>query len=104
MITGKNFAITTANLVRHEWLGLDCRVQTSTDAGRTGLRGRIIDETKNTLVVSTAKGPKTLPKAECTFAFALGAEMAVIQGKNACLTGIERIRLAGPATPKKWLA
>ena len=37
--------------------------------GFQGLEGKIMDETKNTFVLETVKGRKTVPKKECVFFF-----------------------------------
>ena len=39
------------NLVRHELIGLDVRVMRSQNRQLVGLKGRIVDETRNTLIL-----------------------------------------------------
>lgn len=76
--------ITAENLVMHELIGLVVRVSKSSDPGKKGISGTVIDETKNTLVVECAKkkGRRVLPKAECTFRFTLpGGELVEVDGR-----------------------
>jgi len=50
--------ITRFNIARHELIGLDARVSKSLNKQLVGLRGRIIDETRNTLTLK--QGPKQI--------------------------------------------
>jgi ribonuclease P protein subunit POP4 len=54
--------ITPFNLVRHELIGLDVRVLRSLNKQLVGLRGRIIDETRNTLTLKNGDRRVTIPK------------------------------------------
>jgi len=55
------------NIVLHELIGLDVKVVKSSDTLRRGVRGTVIDETKNLLIIDTGKGIKKVPKAGSTF-------------------------------------
>ncbi|HEV8595734.1 MAG TPA: ribonuclease P protein component 1 [Thermoplasmata archaeon] len=57
------------NLRKHELIGLGVQVSGSTDPSLVGLRGTVRDETRNTLVVETARGEKRVPKQGTTFTF-----------------------------------
>jgi ribonuclease P protein subunit POP4 len=50
------------NVTRHELIGLDARVSKSFNRQLVGLRGRIIDETRNTLVLERDTREVTIPK------------------------------------------
>lgn len=70
------------NLVMHELIGLVVRVSKSSDPGKKGISGTVIDETRNTLVVETRnnKGERrVLPKAECAFRFTLPGGEGVVE-------------------------
>jgi ribonuclease P protein subunit POP4 len=74
--------LTPANLVRHELIGLEAEVITSTNQSAVGIKGTVIDETRETIVIETAKGEKRLAKKECTFRFKLPSGEAVrVDGK-----------------------
>ena len=52
-----------------EFIGLKVKVVRSSGKDFQGLEGRIIDETKNTFVLKTSKGIKTIPKNGCLLFF-----------------------------------
>ena len=54
--------ITPRNLLRHELIGLECRVVKSLGPPCEGLEGVIVDETRNTLVLDTGSGEKVIVK------------------------------------------
>jgi ribonuclease P protein subunit POP4 len=59
------------NLARHELIGLSVLVVGSTDRGLVGISGRIVDETRNTLLVETERGTKRIPKSNTSLTFTL---------------------------------
>lgn len=64
--------ITPQNIMRHELVGLRVRVARSTHQGFTGLEGKVVNETKNTLTLEDREGrEKTIPKKTSTFHFKL---------------------------------
>ncbi|RLF25083.1 MAG: ribonuclease P protein subunit [Thermoprotei archaeon] len=74
--------ITPRNIILHELIGLYVRVIDSRNKYLIGLRGVVIDETRNTLVLSTDKGVKIVPKAVCSFEFRLPSGLLVrVEGR-----------------------
>jgi len=71
---------TPETLTRHELVGLPIRVVDAASADFVGLSGRVVSETTQTVVVSTASGEKRVPKSESVFEFALGEESVDEQG------------------------
>jgi ribonuclease P protein subunit POP4 len=62
--------ITPQNLVRHELCGLNVKIEKSTDPTQKGLKGRVIDETYNTLKIETEEGKgKNYSKEKLCFHF-----------------------------------
>ena len=53
---------TYSRVSRHELIGLDARVSKSFNRQLVGLRGRIIDETRNTLVLERGAREIRIPK------------------------------------------
>lgn len=90
---------TAENLPRHELIGLTVEVAESTDPGRCGVSGPVIDETRNTLVIETSSGDRTLPKAECEFAFRMEDLKVRVDGN--LLTGRPEERIS-KSLPGKW--
>ena len=88
---GKHYEITKQNLKNHELIGLDVVVSESSDPGRKGLKGKVIDETKNTIVILVGKEEKILPKKECVFSFDIG-EKVLVDGKEIIRKPEDRIK------------
>jgi len=55
------------NLHRHELIGLE--VEVTGRSGLSGLTGKIVDETRNTFLVESKDGVKTVPKKGNHFRF-----------------------------------
>jgi ribonuclease P protein subunit POP4 len=73
---------TRRNLPYHELIGLEVSVKEHSDPTLSGLTGRVVDETRNTLVIESVDGvERIVPKHGGVFVFKLGAR--------------ERVELAG---------
>lgn len=59
------------NLARHELIGLDVLVESNTEPGIVGLRGRIVDETRNTFLLETERKVLRIPKKNASLTFDL---------------------------------
>lgn len=59
-------------LPRHELCGLRVRVASAPNPGLVGVEGRVVHETRNTLVVATRAGERRVPKVGSVFEFELG--------------------------------
>lgn len=58
-------------LVKHELMGLDVEVVDAADPNQRGMHGRVVDETRNTLVLEGDGREVRIPKAGTTFRFAV---------------------------------
>lgn len=63
--------ITPQNILRHELIGLTVKVRDATNPALKGIRGTIVDETKNTLKILSPHGKLMIPKNTATFRFKL---------------------------------
>ena len=81
MLKAENYCITPENVIVHELIGLNASVQSS-DYNKSGLQGKIVDETKNTIILENKNGEKIIPKKEARFEVELGKEKATIEGKD----------------------
>jgi len=71
--------ITPQNIFRHELVGLEVVVVKSTHQDLIGIKGQVVDETRNTIKVEDSKGcEKLIPKKVATFRFTL-PENAVVE-------------------------
>lgn len=79
-------------LIHHELIGLDLSVKDSTNPDMIGLQGRVIDETRNTLVIESEGEEKVIPKSHSTFLFTLlNGEQVEVEGKLFILRPEDRI-------------
>jgi ribonuclease P protein subunit POP4 len=74
--------ITVDNLIRHELLGLEIRVNGSTNKNQNKLSGIIVNETKNTFVIYRNRKEKILSKNESNLIFNLDGNLVEINGKT----------------------
>lgn len=87
--------LTKRNVLRHELIGLDARVVNSSDSGLIGTYGRIIDETRDMLVIEQVDKPKIVPKVNSTFRIILpSGEEVEVDGARLVARPEERV--------KKW--
>jgi len=81
MFKTSNYQITGENLMAHEIIGLNAKVIGSSDKSRIGIKGKVVDETMNTLVIDSGKEEKTFPKKEIELRIDLGNESVDLDGK-----------------------
>jgi ribonuclease P protein subunit POP4 len=86
--------ISSQNVIRHELVGLDVLVSGAANPIHRALTGRIIDETKNLLVIETSTGIKRIPKTHSRFQLRLpSSELVEIDGSVMALAPEKRINL-----------
>lgn len=86
--------ISSQNVLRHELIGLDILVSGAANPAQKGISGRVIDETKNLLVIETKKGVRHIPKMHSVFRVCLsGRETVEIDGSVMVLAPEKRINL-----------
>jgi len=73
-------------LIRHELIGLTARISACTNGPMCGIKGTVIDESKNMLTLSNNDGRIMIPKNTCTFTFTLN---------DATLVQVDGYRLLG---------
>jgi ribonuclease P protein subunit POP4 len=69
--------ITPHNILRHELIGLQVRVLDALNPSVSGIQGKVIDETRNTLAIGTASETAMIPKEIATFRFHLPSGILV---------------------------
>ena len=67
------------DLIRHEFIGLEVEVIQAKNPSLIGIKGKIIDETKNTFTIKDHKTKKIL-KAQVTLLIKMGNETIKIEG------------------------
>ena len=91
MLKGEGYCISAENILSHEMIGLNVKVQ-SNDMNKNTIKGLVVDETKNTFVVETNSGEKIVPKNECVFGFQLGKDVAMVDGKKILYRPEQRLK------------
>lgn len=71
-----------------ELIGEEVEVVKSGCRDLQGIEGVVLDETRNTLVLSTAKGRKIIPKKSCVFR--VGENL--VEGKRLCHRPEDRLK------------
>jgi ribonuclease P protein subunit POP4 len=79
--------------VKHELIGLEVRVADASDPSHRGLRGRVVDETRNTLVLDVGGRELTIPKRGSVFLFQLDEEV-LIEGNRLLYRPEDRVKKA----------
>ena len=85
--------ISPQNVLRHELIGLDVLVSGASNPLHRGICGRIIDETKNLVVIMTITGVKRIPKMHTRFQLQIGSRIVEIDGSVMALAPEKRINL-----------
>lgn len=80
-------------LIKSELIGLKIKVISSKNSANKGLQGVIVDETKNTLAIKTAKGRKKLIKKDCVFELEFEKQKIRIKGSILAKRPEERIKI-----------
>jgi len=83
---------TKKNILFSTFIGLEVGVSNSSQHDLIGLKGRIVDETKNLLVIEKSDGNEVkIPKVSSIFVFTLddGSKLEVV-GKKICFRPEER--------------
>lgn len=84
---------TAKNLYAHELIGLNVEIINSSSCEWIGLKGNVVDETKNLLVIETKEGEKKIQKIACTFLFTLeNGEKVKLKGANIAFRSEERTK------------
>ncbi len=79
-------------LARSELIGLDIEVTESENSFNRGLKGKIIDETKNMFEIETKGTRKKIIKDQCVFEFKLNGKNIQINGKSLTTRPEERTK------------
>lgn len=77
---------------RREFIGLEVEVLDSTCASFIGLKGKVVDETRNTLKVDAGGSEKVVPKDCCEFLFREGTGAHRVSGKDIRFRPEDRIK------------
>ena len=89
---------TAENILRHELIGLECRVDSASNAYNKGISGKIVDE-KMKFIIIDSKGPrKQIAKKDSKFVLKLNNKTVEIDGNFIIARPEDRIK----KKIKKW--
>ena len=87
-------SITRQNIHKHELLGLSAHILSSSDKRWIGLKGKIVDETKNTFKIETSGREKIIPKKGTVLALKIGRDEVRIDASHLRFRPEDRIKKA----------
>ena len=91
--------ISAKNLIRHELIGLPVEVVGSSNEFQVGIKGMVVNETKNLLVIEAKKEMKKIQKKGSSFIFKIpNGKKVKVEGKRIVARPEDRIKLK----VKKW--
>ena len=82
------------NLRKHELIGLQVEVLEAMDPSQARVRGRVVDETRNTLVLEVEGREKRIPKHGSRFRFDVQGGLEV-DGEEIRFRPEDRVKRAG---------
>jgi ribonuclease P protein subunit POP4 len=82
----------TKDLLRQELIGLDIEIVGSTNKSLQGLKGKVIDETKNTLVIEMQGNTKRILKNQIALKCVIAGVTARINGRQLVGRSEERLK------------
>ncbi|MBU2496877.1 MAG: ribonuclease P protein subunit [Nanoarchaeota archaeon] len=80
------------SILKEELIGLDVEVINAKNKALIGIKGKIIDETKYTLVIETKKGIKKVLKEQVTLKLPYKSKKLAVEGKLLIGRAYERLR------------
>ncbi len=90
--------ITAGNILRHELIGLPVEVVHASNPAQQGIAGRIVDETRNMVVIETPRGTRRIGKALTTFRLTI-PDGTVVDVSGSALVSQPEKRITKPMKP-----
>ena len=92
MLKSEHYCITPENILSHELIGLETRVY-SKDKNKQKIKGKVIDETKNLMIIEKNGEIKKIPKKEVIFEFEIGKKTVKVNGKKILFKPEQRLKV-----------
>lgn len=77
---------------RREFIGLDVEILESTCESYLGIKGRVVDESRNTFTIEQEGGSRMVPKDCCRFKFVDDSGAHIVSGKDIKFRPEDRIK------------
>lgn len=85
-------AINPGNITQHELIGLDAEVSEATNKSLKGLKGKITDETQNTITITNKDKTRKILKSQVKITVIINNQTVEIDGKVLVGRPEERIK------------
>ena len=82
--------VTRKNILYHSFIGLPVEITNSSQKELIGLKGTVVDETKNMVVIDTGKKEVKIQKVSCFFRFSVEDGSVDVDGKKIAFRPHER--------------
>lgn len=79
-------------MIRHELIGSEIRIISSLNPSLKNLNGKVIDETKNMIMIETDKGIKKIIKNQVKMKLKINGKIMEIDGKDLVRRPVEIIK------------
>ncbi len=83
--------ISIDNITSHELIGMDTEIVRSSNRQIIGLNGRIVDETKSMITISTARGMKSIAKSNNDWKFTIDKRDVIVNGSRIAKRSFDRL-------------
>ncbi len=83
--------ISIDNITSHELIGMDTEIVRSSNRQIIGLNGRIVDETKSMITISTARGMKSIAKSNNDWKFTINKRDVIVNGSRIAKRSFDRL-------------
>jgi ribonuclease P protein subunit POP4 len=84
--------MSSSDIRRRELIGLEVEVVESTCDEYLGIKGKVVDESRNTLTIEQTGKEKMVPKDCCRFKFYEGREAHIVSGRDIRFRPEDRIK------------
>ncbi len=85
--------ITPKNIINHELIGLEVEVIDAKNLNYKGIKGMVVNETKNMLWIETKDGIKKVPKKGTKFMFTLSKHKVIVDGNRIAKRPEDRLKI-----------
>jgi ribonuclease P protein subunit POP4 len=89
----KNMRINVKDIIKHELIGLKVKIVDSKNKSNIGIQGKIIDETKHTIMIESKDEKKRLFKNNITIDVHVDKKIVRINGKLLSGRPKERVKI-----------
>ncbi len=84
--------ITAKNITQHEIIGLETEISKAANKSLQGIKGKITDETQNTITVRSGNKKKVLLKDQIALTFRIDNQTIEVDGKSLMGRPEERVK------------